>query len=973
MLRTTEQPWLKDHVITDLVILPGVGYLTAVVEASLQLADPSQKVAGLRLKEVSLKRALIIPEGKEGVEVILSFTRMDEASLQGSAIWKRFNMSSYDAINEDWVEHCTGYVATDYETANNPIDEGLEAREEKAQLAKHLAAARATCSAPLDMNKTYEDWINAGIGLGPLFRNLSDVRCTPDMSREAYGIVTVPDVQEAMPSKFLHPHLIQPATMDAFMHLFIVSVVDGNKRKTLDRAIVPTLLKEVWISAKVGKAPGEKYVGHGKSTLLAYDKFESEVTIWDESSEEPLFTVRGIRSSPLDSAETSKKERKLCHSVITPLDPDLLTKEALDVTDLEPHDKAIAYKAWIEKWQLATVLRVTDALQEIQDSGFDINAIEGHFAHYYEWMKQVKAWLDNDEVRLLKLSKWQEYNADQALKETLYDEVDNDGPMGKLAMRMGSNIVKVIKKEVDPLHLMFGIDDLLDRVYSDLVALGDLPTYNRAFLNAIKESSTNLHILEVGAGVGSSTVPVLEALAPLGGENKDALSLEDLRVSKYTFTDVSARFFDKAKDKFKAHESIMEFKTFNIETGGDKQGLALGSYDYVFAGNVVHATQDLRKTLSNLQKMLKPGGKLVLQEGVRHDDFGWSIAFGQLPGWWLAVEPERKWSPWIPIPLWDTMLKDAGFGGVELNLADRHDPDLHSQSVIVARAEKVESSPQWEKVVIINSSREEGGFASKLRDYLTQTLKLSDCTVLHYLDISSTDVSQSVCLSVIELEKQILSSPSEEDFINIRQLLITSGALLWITGDTVAHPHLNMITGLIRTVRWERDIEEANLAILSIQEPALQEDQLLPSLARLFKQQFVQHLPQEKANSEFTLTSTGSFRTNRLVDADLANEYLTSRLRSPLPIQQRLDEAGRPLKLATSSPGQLDKLQWVTDELYDKPLGNTEVEIDIKAVGLNFRDLLVAMGEYMATSMGFEATGMCNLSFVANPQLVFES
>ncbi|CAH0023222.1 unnamed protein product [Clonostachys rhizophaga] len=958
MLRTTEQPWLKDHVITDLVILPGVGYLTAVVEASLQLADPSQKVAGLRLKEVSLKRALIIPEGKEGVEVILSFTRMDEASLQGSAIWKRFNMSSYDAINEDWVEHCTGYVATDYETANNPIDEGLEAREEKAHLAKHLAAARETCSVPLDMSRTYEDWVNAGIGLGSLFRNLSDVRCTPDMSREAYGIVTVPDVQETMPSKFLHPHLIQPATMDAFMHLFIVSVVDGNKRKTLDRAIVPTLLKEVWISAKVGKAPGEKYVGHGKSTLLAYDKFESEVTIWDESSEEPLFTVRGIRSSPLDSAETFKKERKLCHSVITPLDPDLLTKEALDVTDLEPHDKAVAYKAWIEKWQLATVLRVTDALQEIQDPRFDTNVIEGHFVNYYEWMKQVKTWLDNDEVRLLKLSKWQEYNADQALKEALYDEVDNDGPMGKLAMRMGSNIVKVLKKEVDPLHLMFGVDDLLDRVYSDLVALGDLPTYNRAFLNAVKESSTNLHILEVGAGVGSSTVPVLEALAPLGGENKDALSLDDLRISKYTFTDVSARFFDKAKDKFKAHESIMEFKTFNIETGGDKQGLALGSYDYVFAGNVVHATQDLRKTLSNLQKMLKPGGKLVLQEGVRHDDFGWSIAFGQLPGWWLAVEPERKWSPWIPIPLWDTMLKDAGFGGVELNLADRHDPDLHSQSVIVARAEKVESSPQWEKVFIINSSREEGGFASKLRDYLTQNLKLSDCTVLHYLDISSTDVSQSVCLSVIELENEILSSPSEEDFINIRQLLITSGALLWITGDTVAHPHLNMITGLIRTVRWERDIEEANLAILSIQEPALQEDQLLSSLARLFKQQFVQHLPQEKANSEFTLTSTGSFRTNRLVDADVANEYLTSRLRSPLPVQQRLGEAGRPLKLATSSPGQLDKLEWVTDELYDKPLGSTEVEIDIKAVGLNFRDLLVAMGEYMATSMGFEATGI---------------
>ena len=47
----------------------------------------------------------------------------------------------------------------------------------------------------------------------------------------------------------------------------------------------------------------------------------------------------------------------------------------------------------------------------------------------------------------------------------------------------------------------------------------------------------------------------------------------------------------------------------------------------------------------------------------------------------------------------------------------------------------------------------------------------------------------------------------------------------------------------------------------------------------------------------------------------------------------------------------------MTDESYNEPLGETEVEIEIKAVGLNFRDLMIAMGEHMAFSIGSEGAG----------------
>lgn len=936
IIRISEQPWLKDHVVTNIVIYPGVGYVTAVIEACREMADPEQKLLGFRLRDVSLKRALAIPEAKEGIEVMLSLSRMDEASLQGSAIWKRFAITSYDAIDDGWVEHCTGYVATDYEAPDGPIDQGLEARAENEKSAKELAAAREKCTVPVDMNRTYEELVTAGIAFGPLFRNVSDVHGTPDHSGHSFGTITVPDVASQMPKKFMHQHMIHPATMDSFMHLFLASIIDGSGRKTIDRAMIPTFMKEVWVSADLHKEPTETYIGHGESALLAYDKFESDVTIWDGSSEKALVSIKGIRGAPLDSAETaSQGERKLCHNIINTPEPDLLTKEAIKVEGLETPEQTAEFKTWLCKGQLATALRVTDALEELEAANFDPSTLEGHFVKYYAWMKQIKEWLENGEIRGVTIDQWNEIKNDPAKKAELYEAFGKHGSQGELAMRMGAAISQVFRKEVDPLHLMFGMDDLLDRVYSDLVALGDLPTYNRAWLDLVRRSSTNLHILEVGAGVGSSTVPVLEAFAPLMND-KEAMDVVEQRVTKYTFTDISSRFFEKAKEKFKAYDSIMEYKAFNAEIDCEKQGLTPRTYDYIFAGNVVHATQDLRKTLSHIRKLLKPGGKLVLQEGTRQDDLPWHISFGQLPGWWMAVEPERKWSPWIPIPQWNIVLKDAGYTGIDLQLADRTQEELHSQSIIIATAEDDEkrgSSRLCDKTFIITTSTDGGSEVAKaLKDTLQQRFKLADCTILYYLDITKTDVSQAACVSVIELEKEVLANPIEDEFNNIRQLLATCGGLAWITGDTIVHPQLNMISGITRSVRWERDIDEVNLAIVSVQEPAPQTNSLLLSIARFFEHQFVRHLPLEKANGEYTLCSDGTFLTARLVDSNPANDYLSRRLANPQPVEKRLGDAGRPVKLATASPGQLDQLQWVTDELYSKPLGETEVEIDIRAV-----------------------------------------
>ncbi len=957
IIRLSEQPWLRDHVVTGAFVFPGVGYLVAVIEASRQLADPKLKVSGFRLRDISLKRALLIPDDKEGVETSLVFSRMDESSLWGSSVWKKFQMLSYNPVGDDWIEHCTGYVALDYETANGPIDSGREAEAELKSWAETLKSVKERCTVPEDMEGTYDNLITAGLVFGPLFKNLTDVKGTSDSLGEVIGIVTVPDVAKVMPKNYMHSHLLHPATMDSMLHLFIASVMDLTGKKNLDRAMVPTFIKDVWISADISSEPSTKFQGHGKSTLLAFDKHQSDVTIWDGVDDKPRISIRGLRATPLESVEASTGQtRKLCHNIEWKADVDLLTRSSFDHVESVSKEESEQQKYWTNRFQLMTMLWITDALDELKD--FDPDTLTGHFRKYYNWLTHFKSCLEADQITGMKLSEWEEHVQNPLLKEELRKQVEGHDANGQLCNRMGSNIVKFLKQEVDALHLMFGMDDILDHVYEQVVKLGDLPILQQAYLEVVGHSETNLQILEVGAGTGSSTAAMLEGLAPISDENDNNVAS---KIRNYTFTDISAGFFEKAKEKFKQYRDIMEFKTLNAEKDVAAQGFAHASYDYIVAGNVIHATADLRKTLSNLRKLLKPGGKLILQEATR-TDFLWSpIAFGQLPGWWLSTEPFRVWGPLISVEHWNGVLQDSGFTGVDIALGDSQDPDLCAQSLIVASALNPSGSEKsiWERAFIVTTmptSDAPNEVVSALKSHFEKALNVPSCTVINYLDLAATDLSSSVCISIMELERPVLENLTENEYINVRQLLATCGGMIWVTGDNTQRPQLNMITGLTRSVRWERDVDEANLITLAIANPTPPTESLVENIATIYKQQFIDYCPLTKINSEYMLRD-GKILTARLVDSNAANKYLDSKFSAPAPVMQPLGSAKRPLKLVTSSPGLLNKLEFVTDPIYDEPLGETEVEIEIKAVGLNFRDLMIAMGEHMAYSLGNEAAG----------------
>jgi NADPH:quinone reductase-like Zn-dependent oxidoreductase len=95
---------------------------------------------------------------------------------------------------------------------------------------------------------------------------------------------------------------------------------------------------------------------------------------------------------------------------------------------------------------------------------------------------------------------------------------------------------------------------------------------------------------------------------------------------------------------------------------------------------------------------------------------------------------------------------------------------------------------------------------------------------------------------------------------------------------------------------------------------------------------------------------------NRLEELDTIKQDLLRQVQPQRVLYQKIKSAP-PLKLDIERPGLLDTLHFVEEKGILEPLDPTEVEIDVKAVGLNSFDTLYIMGRSKRNLLGAECSG----------------
>ncbi|KAH8903179.1 polyketide synthase [Coniochaeta sp. PMI_546] len=210
-------------------------------------------------------------------------------------------------------------------------------------------------------------------------------------------------------------------------------------------------------------------------------------------------------------------------------------------------------------------------------------------------------------------------------------------------------------------------------------------------------------------------------------------------------------------------------------------------------------------------------------------------------------------------------------------------------------------------------------------------------------------------ISLTELDTPLLLNMDATTFEAVQPLLLTCSSILWVSAGAyrfAENPEHNIAQGLLRTVRSETGKVAATLDL----DPNSSLDHA--DRAKLITDAFVASLvgPPHGLMSDCEFAEdNGQLVVPRYVDAEDMNLELLRETQPSSPYQQPFTQPGRRLKLTVGTYGALDSLYW-TDEL-EVPLADDEIEIKIHATGMNFKDVVIAMGQVPSPYIGVECSG----------------
>ncbi len=179
-----------------------------------------------------------------------------------------------------------------------------------------------------------------------------------------------------------------------------------------------------------------------------------------------------------------------------------------------------------------------------------------------------------------------------------------------------------------------------------------------------------VRILEVGAGTGRATQAVLAALAPLAGR------------FDYVCTDRSPALLEAARTRLAATADGVRFERLDLAAPVQPND-ALGAFDIVIAANAVHALADIAEGLRHLKARLGRDGVLVLDEPTRPRD-ALTLTLGLLSDWWRTDPARTAPGALLSAPRWEEVLREE-FPAVDVSGGEE-------RSVIVARTTAAASS-----------------------------------------------------------------------------------------------------------------------------------------------------------------------------------------------------------------------------------------------------------------------------------------
>ncbi|KAI2613433.1 putative FSP1 [Hypoxylon sp. NC1633] len=900
ILRTSESPWLQDHVIQSKMLYPGCGFICLAIEAATQqLAIAEEKedreISGYQIRDMSVLQALVVPDTAEGIEIQTALRPANEKAI-GLRGWKEFEVFSVTAENR-WMRHAQGLVMVEFDTTQNRVS------------SLHPDIRQPRRFDATDMWSTLEP---LGIKYGPTFRNISDIRQSKKELRSA-STVTVPDT--SVPNDLPRNHVVHPATLDAVAQAAFTALPGAAYHQESPRVFQS--VERLWVSSRINREAGHAFECRTELDYADVQGIKAGVTLFDGHA--TVVEVHGLQLRSMGGSGTQSSRGGLCAKVDWERDVDM------NISGVALHTREEA------DLQRLALIFMEDALADVSPS--EAVRLHDHCREHYAWMKDQVQSAKPDATR-----------PDRAL---LTQHVAGAGPRGEMLCRVGPHLAAILRGQKAPLDLMNegGLREKWISSYDDGIPHG----LGGKLLRQIAHKHPHARVLEIGARLDGTTRALLQELGSLG--------------SLYHFTNASDDGFELAERELAAWGHVLVFDALDIAQEPSSQGFELGSYDVVIASGVlepsVQTLTNARALIKPGGKLLMaqtPCCELDRQLVLRLLPEWWdnrskdqNLALGV--GSWDRLLKDAGFSG-VDVAVSDSAGEAAHQTGTIISTvppSDLAQPPRPDDIILVTSTKTGIPPPQWLKALQQSISTFEPH---------TAPATLSNIHVLE--STSAASYAGNICVFLGEINQPVLRDVNAPAFEAIKAMATTCKGLLWVTrGGSVdcEKPDLGLAAGFLRTARSEYLGRSYVTLDLDPSTSSWSEDNA-QAIAQVLKVSFDSSSP--AVEFEYAVRD-GVFKIPRVLEDTSRNRLIspTNAVTTDAITLEPLRQQDQAFSLQVGVPGRLDTLAFTEDlSLSISGISPETVEIKPRAYGVNTHDIMIATGQLRDDVMGLECAGV---------------
>jgi acyl transferase domain-containing protein/NADPH:quinone reductase-like Zn-dependent oxidoreductase/acyl carrier protein len=972
--------YLGDHVVDGGAIFPAAAYVEmalAASEAWFGHESDDEKKKQWEIENIEIRAPIVLDHSK--------IIRFKLFTKDGS-----FIISSRDRLSDNpWVENVVGRLL------------GNTSRKKPERIAFESIIKKAEKT--ITSAGHYQLTESVGLSYGATFQGVDTVWVS---SLSALAKLTIPnELLESSDNQDLSQYQLHPALLDAGFQI-LVDVFADKIEQGSQAALIPVQLGKLYrysdmndlsyISVNIIKQSPQSVLAH-------YLLLDSKGLVLAELKNCRFRGVQLTRGSSMLPASYEFKPLLMPHlesGKLSPIsEPAALVSHALAF--LNSHEKEFLrsrhYQEVLPLFDVMVSVFAWQAIHQLNPKGDEFTLKSLSEQAHIESIKlpllsRLLGILVDDELAGFKNGQWLLVpECDLPPAEDIWLSVLGDSPayLPELMLlgRCGKHLADVLQHKIIPESLLYSQKSSIQEHWNG--ASPSNISMNLALRDTLREivedwpENQRLRVLEVGASDTEISQLILSVFTPEQCDYDYIHHDEELLV-KATF-DLEPWSFVKTQQ--------LDL-SLDIEINDDI--IQFGIYDIVIAANTLYHSDDLPKVQKNIKNLLSPKGVLLLLE--RQSDRFMDMTFGLQSDWWIHTSDNQK-----PIPLlmsageWRTALKETGFDQVELLLEPEATADTGAFMVVANHSDKFvvpeiilansdvisqhEVNPQtW--MILKDESEVSNCLANSLNatlvklghqiitvqsgetykrlgpthfsinfdsekstkeehfDHIIETLNKLDLQCDHIIHLMGfrwhSDVNNGVtdqgdlsiqnqrCTSTVDLIKAL-------EVVNGSKLpqlsLITSGGAVVAREEQIfpfeSSPSQAALWGLGRVIMNEHP--DLNCKLIDLQ-GVFNPD----ATSRLF----VDELLKEQTTIENEVVLNGDVRHV------MRMHRVTLEQVSKQPINK--NSLNIPYCLRFSTPGQLKNLYW--QELPEQFLQADEIEIKPHATGLNFRDVMYAMG-----------------------------